>query len=92
MILVLQRLQYFLNMRLGVLFIIMGMLLIIMPDYILADATCMSLLSKRSSKCRCYKLRCYLAIKSNMMGMLPSIKQLLLNILARYYTAYVPWW
>ena len=92
MILVLQMLQYFLNMRLGVLFIIMGMLLSIMPDYILAHATCMSLLSKRTSKCRCYKLKCCLNIKSNMMGMLPSIKQVLLNILTKYYMAYVPWW
>ena len=68
---------------------IMGMLPIIMPHYILADVTCMSLLSKLSSNCRCHKLECYLAINSNMMGMLPIIKQLLLNMLAKYDKASV---
>ena len=66
-------------MRLGVLLIIMAMLLNILPYYILADVTCMSFLSKRTSKSRCYKFKCSLAIKSHMMGMLPSIKQLLLS-------------
>ena len=77
-------------MSLGVLLIIVAMLLNIVPYYILADVTCVSWLSKRTSKCRCYKFKCCLAINSHMMGMLPSIKQLLLNILAKYYIAYVP--